>query len=352
MRKDSSARLAVVILNWNGEKWLQQFLPSVVEHTPSEWADIVLVDNASVDNSVGWVKGHYPSILILQWEKNWGYAEGYNRAVEQLDYPYLCLLNSDVEIKDSRWVCRPLEILDQDHRVAAVQPKILSQKAPRFFEYAGAAGGYIDRWGYPFCRGRIFDRVEEDLGQYDQEVEIGWASGAALFIRRGAYLEAGGLDATFFAHMEEIDLAWRLWHLGYRSVFTHRSQVFHVGGGTLAQENPKKTYLNFRNNLLMLQKNLFPCQWYILYIRWFMDMFSLLLFGAQGKQEHARAVWDAHCNYRKKRKEVQPFARCSCQKRGASPCESVIIPIRYFLFRKSHYSSLGLRPKSYPATES
>ncbi|MDE6341920.1 MAG: glycosyltransferase family 2 protein, partial [Muribaculaceae bacterium] len=248
--------LSVIILNWNGEKLLREFLPGVVANTRAEGVEVVVADNGSSDGSLELLKNEFPSVRVISLEENFGFSGGYNRAVRQTDARYVTLLNSDVATPEGWW--QPIvRFLDVNPDVGACQPKILSYRNRDMFEYAGAAGGLLDRYGYPFCRGRIFDRIEADEGQYDSApADIAWASGACLTVRREAYLQAGGLDELFFAHMEEIDLCCRLHNLGWRICVVPDSEVFHLGGASLAAGNPRKTYLNFRNNLLMLHKNL------------------------------------------------------------------------------------------------
>lgn len=246
-------RTAVVILNYNGAEMLRRFLPSVVKFSPE--AEIIVADNASTDSSVEVMRDEFSSVRLILLDKNYGFADGYNKALQQVTAEYYILLNSDVEVTDG-WLAPMLAFMDSNYDVAACQPKLLSYKEKRCFEYAGGAGGFIDCYGYPFCRGRIFDTVESDCGQYDTPADLFWATGAALMIRSADYLSAGGLDGTFFAHMEEIDLCWRLRARGRRIVCVPDSTVYHVGGATLAKSNPRKTFLNFRNNLLMLYKNL------------------------------------------------------------------------------------------------
>ena len=246
---------AVIILNWNGADMMRRFLPEVVRSTPAEEADVIVADNGSTDNSLQVLAEEFPSVKVIVLDKNYGFAEGYNRALASVEHEYAVLLNSDVATSDG-W----LDALNAEMRdnadVAACQPKILSAERRNMFEYAGACGGYLDRHGYPYCRGRIFGSVEEDRGQYDTPADVAWASGAALMVRRKEYLAAGGLDGAFFAHMEEIDLCWRLRLRGFRVRVVPASKVYHLGGGSLPAGNPRKTYLNFRNNLLMLYKNL------------------------------------------------------------------------------------------------
>ena len=235
-------KVSVVILNWNGAEMLRAFLPSVVKFTNNEVAEVCVADNGSTDNSVDVVSNEFPSVRLIAFAENYGFAEGYNRVMEFLDTEYVVLLNSDVEVTEN-WIEPILAFMEANPDVAACQPKILAYKDKERFEYAGAAGGYIDKYGYPFCRGRVFDAVETDDGQYDVPAEVFWASGAAMFVRRALYMEAGGLDSRFFAHMEEIDLCWRFLSRGYRLMCIPASKVYHVGGATLKKENPKKTYL-------------------------------------------------------------------------------------------------------------
>ena len=247
-------KVAIVILNWNGEAMLRRFLPTVVRYSCDE-AEIWVADNASDDASVQLLREHFPSVRLIQLDKNYGFAEGYNRALAQIEAEYYVLLNSDVEVTH-HWLTPLVEYMDAYPDVAACQPKLLSEANRDYFEYAGASGGFIDRYGYPFCRGRIFNTVEEDNGQYDYIIDILWATGACMLIRSADYREAHGLDGRFFAHNEEIDLCWRLRQRGRRIVCIPESEVYHVGGGTLPKSNPMKTFLNFRNNLTMLYKNL------------------------------------------------------------------------------------------------
>ena len=263
-------KLAIVILNWNGEKMLRQYLPSVIQYSRDE-ATVYVADNASTDNSLELLRTHFPEVKLVILEKNWGFAEGYNKALKQIDAEYYLLLNSDIEVTH-HWLTPMIEFLDSHDDVAACQPKLLSIFDKDSFEYAGASGGYLDRFGYPFCRGRIFETVEKDNGQYDYATDILWATGAALMIRAKDYWEAGGLDGRFFAHNEEIDLCWRLRIMGRRIVCLPESYVYHVGGGTLPKGNPMKTFLNFRNNLTMLYKCLPDEELkYVMLWRWWLD---------------------------------------------------------------------------------
>jgi GT2 family glycosyltransferase len=263
-------RVAIVILNWNGRKMLAEYLPSVIKHS-CDMAEIVVADNASTDDSVAWLMEHHPHVRVITLNRNYGFAEGYNRALAKVEAEYYLLLNSDVEVTEN-WLGPMLDFMDSHHDVAACQPKLLSVKDRDSFEYAGAAGGMLDRYGYPFCRGRIFDAVEKDHGQYDRNMEVLWATGACLLIRSHDYWNAGGLDRRFFAHNEEIDLCWRLHEMGRKIYCVTDSKVYHVGGGTLPKSNPRKTFLNFRNNLTMLWKNLPDDERrHVMRVRWWLD---------------------------------------------------------------------------------
>ena len=297
------SRVAVIILNWNGKELLKQFLPTASKYTQGEDVDLVVADNGSTDGSVEWIKEHHPEVMLIEYRKNLGFAEGYNRAIEILDYPYSLLLNSDVEVTEGWW--QPLfRFMEENPEVGALQPKIKSYRDKSRFEYAGAAGGFLDRLGYPYCRGRLFDCVEKDEGQYDGEVkDVVWASGAALLVRTDMFRRAGRLDPHFFAHMEEIDLCCRIIARGFRVVATSFSEVYHVGGASLNQGNPKKTYLNFRNNLLLLYKNLSPeKRGKILLKRRLMDTLAFGMFVLKLDFRNAWSVIRAHNDFRKMRK--------------------------------------------------
>ena len=263
-------KLAIVILNWNGAKMLREYLPSVLRYSREE-SVVYVADNASTDDSLELLRQQFPEVKLILLEKNWGFAEGYNKALEQISAEYYLLLNSDIEVTPN-WLSPLISFMDSHQEVAACQPKLLSMSDRNQFEYAGACGGFLDRYGYPFCRGRVFETMERDEGQYDTPVEVLWATGAALFVRARIYKEVGGLDARFFAHNEEIDLCWRMRLLGYKIVCLPESKVYHVGGGTLPKSNPMKTYLNFRNNLTMLYKNL-PQEdlRHVMWWRWWLD---------------------------------------------------------------------------------
>ncbi|MCX6313087.1 MAG: glycosyltransferase family 2 protein [Bacteroidetes bacterium] len=290
------SKVAVVILNWNGRKFLEQFLPSVINNNP-DFSEIIIADNASTDDSIDWLKNNYPSIRIISNASNFGFSKGYNESLKQVDAEYFVLLNSDVEVT-SGWLEPVIKLMDSDSKIAACQPKIRAFHEPEKFEYAGAAGGFIDKWGYPFCRGRIFDTYETDEGQYNDSCEVFWATGACLFVRANAWKEVSGLDEDFFAHMEEIDLCWRMRNHGWKVMYCGDSSVFHVGGGTLAKQNPKKTFLNFRNNLLLLVKN-HSTRFFILkiFLRMCLDGIAGMKFLLSGEINHCFAVIHAHFSF-------------------------------------------------------
>ncbi len=288
--------VAIVILNWNGLSFLKAFLPGILESKYTN-LKVIVGDNASTDESVPYLKINFPHVQVIQNDRNYGFAEGYNRVLEQVKSDYYILLNSDVEVSPN-WIKPIIEAMEKDPRIAAAQPKIKSQTAPDCFEYAGAAGGFLDRFGFPFCRGRIFDVIEQDHGQYNNSKEIFWASGAALFVKRKCWEEVGGLDPDFFAHMEEIDVCWRLKNLGYKIIYCPSTEVYHVGGGTLNSTNPFKTYLNFRNNLYLLQKNLPANEVYLmLFVRIWIDFVAWIHFLLSGEFKFAWAINKAHFNF-------------------------------------------------------
>jgi GT2 family glycosyltransferase len=285
-------KIAVVILNWNGTKLLEQFLPSIVNFSPE--ADIYVADNASTDDSIAFVKANFPTIKIIENESNFGFAQGYNEAFKSVETEIYALVNSDIEVTEN-WLKPILETFENEPKTAIIQPKILDYKRKEFFEYAGAAGGFMDKYGYMFCRGRIFETLEKDNGQYDDNCEIFWASGACFFIRSSVYKELKGFDGDFFAHQEEIDLCWRAFNKGYIIKYNSKSVVYHVGGATLQQGNPIKTFLNFRNSLLMLVKNLPKNQLVpVILIRLGLDGIAGIQFLFQGKFKHLLAILKAH----------------------------------------------------------
>ena len=326
---------AVVILNWNGRQHLEQFLPSVVEHTPQQ-VRIVVADNGSTDDSIAFIEQTYPDIDIIRLDKNYGFAEGYNRALEQVEAEFFILLNSDVEVT-AEWV-EPLVATLTNHRtVAAVAPKLRSYGHREYFEYAGAAGGYIDILGYPFCRGRILSTLEKDCGQYDTAQEVFWASGAAFCCRADVFRTLGGFDADFFAHMEEIDLCWRMQLAGYKVMIEPHSVVYHLGGGTMPNESPRKLYLNYRNNLSMLFKCAPTWQRILVAVaRPVADMLSALIYFLRGDKALAKATIEAyrdflalHGELNKKRKAV----RLTCKAESERIYRGSIV-LRYALGNK------------------
>ena len=334
-------KVAVVILNWNGKEMLNTFLPSVVEYSGN--SRIYVADNASIDNSVSFIQKNYPDIKIIRNKENHGYANGYNVALKQIEAEYYILLNSDVEVTPN-WIGPIIDIMDKDRSIAACQPKILSFKEKDQFEYAGAAGGFIDKDGFMFCRGRMFDSFEHDNGQYDGITEIFWATGACLFIRAELFHETGGLDEDFFAHMEEIDVCWRLKNLGYKIFFNSGSIVYHLGGGTLSNINPKKTYLNFRNNLYLLTKNYNQGNYFLkLIYRMLLDGLAAVKFMFDGHPRHSFAVLHAHFSFYKR---IRRFyrKRISIQKNIKQKHVSGIfrksVVFAYFLFGKKKFSDL------------
>lgn len=298
-------KISVVILNWNGVGMLQKFLPKVVKYSASQDVEVCVADNGSTDESLTWLKIHCSDVRLIVLDQNYGFAEGYNRALQQVQAEYVVLLNSDVEVTP-HWLEPLVEYMDAHPEVVACQPKIRSELQKTYFEYAGAAGGYLDKYGYPFCRGRVFETVEEDKGQYDTVQSVFWATGASLFIRLKDYQEVGGLDGRFFAHMEEVDLCWRLRSRGRQLVCIPDSVIYHVGGGTLNKENPRKAFLNFRNNLLMLYKNLPEKELRkVLFIRGILDWVAALVFLLKGERKTAAAVLRARKEFKRIRSDFE-----------------------------------------------
>jgi GT2 family glycosyltransferase len=304
-------KTAIIILNWNGQKLLEQFLPSVVNFS-SELAEIYIADNASTDTSIKYVKKFYPSIKIIENTTNEGYAKGYNDALADVEADIYCLLNSDVEVTKD-WLKPVLEVFEKEEKTAIIQPKLLDFKDKTKFEYAGGAGGFLDIYGYPYCRGRIFNNLETDNGQFNDVSDIFWASGACLFIRSKIYHQLDGLDEDYFAHQEEIDLCWRTQNIGYKVKYAGTSTVFHVGGATLQETNPHKTYLNFRNSLLNVVKNV-PKKWFlfVVFSRLILDGIAGIKFLIELRPVHTFAILRAHINFYKnffkflaKRKKLQ-----------------------------------------------
>lgn len=330
------ARVAVIILNWNGEKLLGEYLPSVVKHTNSQLGRVIVADNASEDGSLELVRREFPGVEWMPFDKNYGFAGGYNRAIGLVEEEIVVLLNSDVEVAEG-WLEPLVAELDRQPDVAAVQPKIKAWRNRSAFEYAGACGGYIDRLGFPFCRGRVLDVVEEDRGQYDDVADVFWCSGAALCIRREIYLQAGGLDERFFAHMEEIDLCWRIRRAGKRLRVCPASVVYHLGGGSLPMNHPRKLFLNYRNNLLMLYKNLEEKAWRkVSWRRKGLDFMSMMVFLLQGKVSSAKSVLSAYREFGRMKKEYSRPLTSS-----ADPCiYPGCIIFSYYLKRIRIFSKL------------
>ncbi len=328
-------KIAIVILNWNGKKLLEQFLPSVIEY--SKEATIYIADNASTDDSISFLKATYPSIKIIHNKENGGYAKGYNEALKEIKADLFCLLNSDVEVTKN-WLPPIVDTFKKEVNTAIIQPKILDYKKKDYFEYAGAAGGFIDKYGYPYCRGRIFNTIEKDSGQYNDNSEIFWASGACFFIRSTVFYQLNGLDEYFFAHMEEIDICWRTRNLGYTIKHIGKSEVYHVGGATLNSTNPKKTYLNFRNSLFTLTKNakglLFP----LIFVRLILDGIAGIKFFLELKPKHTIAVIKGHFGFYYNLRRLLKQRKSTRNKIKYYQKTSIVFD--YFVNNKTNYKSL------------
>ena len=336
-----SSQIAVVILNYNGKKWLEKFLPSVI--TNSTEAEIIIADNGSTDDSISFLQQTYPDLRLIILDKNYGFTGGYNRSLFQLDHKYFVLLNSDIEVTPN-WLTAPIKLLENNPKIAACQPKIKSYKEKNKFEHAGAAGGMIDKYGYPFCRGRIFMTAEEDNQQFEEETPIFWASGACLIIRGALYKEFQGLQEEFFAHMEEIDLCWRLKSAGHEIYYTPFSEVYHVGGGTLDTSNPRKTFLNFRNGLALLVINL-PSKYLIpvLLYRLVLDGVAGLEFLLVGHWRDTLAVIKAHFSFYSKFfiwTKARKFAKSKKTSHSYDDTFKHSIVWQYFITKKRSYSEL------------
>jgi GT2 family glycosyltransferase len=290
-----SNKVAVVILNWNGKSFLEKFLPIVIKYSSN--AQIIVADNQSSDDSVSFLKQHFPEVRIIINPSNDGFSTGYNLALKQVEAEYYVLLNSDVEVTE-KWIEPIMDLMDSNKQIAACQPKILDYNHKTTFEYAGAAGGFMDKYGYPFCRGRIFNSLEEDKGQYNTTTEVFWATGACMFVRAEAFWKVGGFDDDYFAHMEEIDVCWRMKNIGYQIYVEPKSHVYHVGGGTLNKLSPRKTFLNFRNNLITLTKNASPrFLFFKIIYRMILDGVAAFKFLAEGHGSHFIAVIKAHFSF-------------------------------------------------------
>ncbi|WP_347838319.1 glycosyltransferase family 2 protein [uncultured Draconibacterium sp.] len=341
-------KIAVVILNWNGVELFPDFLPSVIENSSGNNTEIIIADNGSTDNSLDYLKENFPEITRLDLKQNYGFAKGYNMALSQIEADYFVLLNSDVKV-DKNWIHPCIEHFEQDEKVVAVQPKVLSYNQPELFEYAGAAGGFIDKFGYPFCRGRILDYCEKDEKQYEKSSEIFWATGACMFVRAEVFKNSGGLDADFWAHMEEIDLCWRLKNQGYKIMYEPKSTIYHLGGGSLEYGNPKKVFLNFRNNLYMLYKNL-PKKGFCfsLLTRLVLDGVAALKFLAGGETKAFGAVLKAHRDFyknlgalRKKRKELVQLSTVNKHEQMFDKS----IMWQFFIQKKHKFANLNFNPE-------
>lgn len=328
-------KLAIVILNWNGKELLEKFVPSVIKNSTD--AEIYLADNDSTDDSISYVKSVFPSIKIIQNKENGGYAKGYNDALKQIEADIFCLLNSDVEVTKN-WLNPIIDTFKNEDKTAIIQPKILNFKNKDYFEYSGAAGGFIDKYGYPYCKGRIFETIEKDEGQYNDTSEIFWASGACLFIRKSVFNELNGFDEHFFAHMEEIDLCWRAKNKGYIIKYVGESVIYHVGGATLKNTDPKKTYLNFRNSLFMVTKNAKGFLFNIILIRLILDGIASVKYLFEMRPSHVLAVLKAHFSFYyhlnrllKQRKNI---------KNKIKYYDRTSIVVDYFVNKKKYYKSL------------
>ena len=332
------AKVAVVILNWNGKKFLSDFLPSVIKHNPS-YSEIFVADNNSNDDSISFLKSNFPSVNIILNNENLGFAGGYNIALNQISAEYFVLLNSDIEVTEN-WIEPIIDFMDANLNVGICQPKILSYYNKDEFEYAGAAGGFIDKLGYPFCRGRLFQSLEKDLGQYDEPMEIFWATGASMFVRAELFQTLGGLDACFFAHMEEIDFCWRAANKGQKIYCIPQSTIYHVGGGTLPKNNPKKTFLNFRNNLFLIYKNIPDNRFYrVFFMRLILDKIAAFKFLAEGDFKDCGAVIRAYFAF------FKSINRLKSQRKAISPryfknTFNKSIVYQYFIKKTTSYSNL------------
>lgn len=329
--------VAVVILNWNGRSMLERFLPSVLACSAD--ARVIVADNGSTDDSVEFLRQQYPQVQLILFDKNYGFAEGYNRALEQVEADYFILLNSDVECTPG-WIAPVVAMMEAQPDIAVAQPKLLMYDRKDTFEYAGGAGGFIDKYGYPFCRGRLFSSLEKDYGQYDDPCNIFWATGACMFVRASVWKELGGLDGDFFAHMEEIDFCWRTHLAGYRVAYCPTSKVYHVGGGTLPKSSPFKTELNFRNNLSMLYKNL-PAfrRGRVLFMRMWLDRVAALKFLSEGHVGEYKAVRKAHRQYR----QWKPALLEKRKRNGTSRVPQIyqgLLLLEYYLLGRKTFSAL------------
>lgn len=336
-------QISVILLNYNGQTHLQQFLPLVAQYTPDYLADIIVADNASTDQSVAWVQENYPQVQVMVFEKNFGFADGYNIAIGRVKTPYVVLLNTDVEVTKG-WLLPMLDYFEAHSKVVAVQPKILQYHRKTHFEYAGAVGGYMDIFGYPFCRGRIFDTLEKDNGQYNNPCKVFWATGACLMVRRVDFIDYGGFDENFFAHQEEIDLCWRINARGREVAVVPKSVVYHVGGGTLSTQSAYKTYLNFRNNHYLLYKNLSLGRWMLLaFMRFFLDYLAALMFLVRGKFADAKAVVKARIDFLRYKSKIRPLRKKNMERTICPRIPLVyhgFLLFDYYILRKRTFAQL------------
>lgn len=328
-------KIAIVILNWNGKALLEQFLPSIVKY--SEDADIYVADNASTDNSVSFITTHFPQVTVIQNKVNGGYAKGYNDALKNVDADVFCLINSDVEVTPN-WLTPIKDAFKTSPNTVIIQPKLLDYKHKDYFEYAGAAGGFIDKFGYPYCRGRIFNTIEKDNGQYNDTVEIFWASGACMFIRKEIFKTLNGFDESYFAHMEEIDLCWRAKNLGYKIIYVGATTIYHVGGATLSNLNPEKTFLNFRNSLYTLVKNANGNIFFLVLTRLFLDGIAGIKFLFDFKPKHTIAIIKAHGSFYKHFSTLLKQRKVLNQR--PKYYNKISIVWSYFIANKKYFNSL------------
>ena len=337
------AKTAIVILNWNGLVFLKMFLGSVIKYSTDNETFVCIADNGSSDSSTEWVAQNFSEVKLIKLDKNYGFAEGYNLAINQLDARYFVLLNSDIEVTEN-WLHPMVTFMDNNPEVASCQPKILSYSHKDHFEHAGAAGCFIDKYGYPFCRGRVINIIEKDMGQYDTPTDVFWSSGACMIVRSEAWKKCGGFDGDFFAHMEEIDLCWRFHKAGYRVCFLPDSVIYHVGGGTLPYSSPLKTYLNFRNSLFLLYKNL-PDERLkrVLFVRRILDGLAAIFFLVKGSFRSVSAVWRAHMDYYKALNDLRIKRKAVKQLEIDPAMESVLnksIVFEFYVKGNKTYKSL------------
>ncbi len=338
-------RTAVVILNYNGLNFLKQFLGTIIRECPQD-AEVIVADNHSSDESVPWLRQHYPQLKIIQHPVNYGFAGGYNKALRQIDAKYFVILNSDIEVTQG-WLAPLIDYMEQHDDVAASHPKVRSFHSKEYFEYAGAGGGFIDMFGFPFCRGRIFTRLEKDNGQYDDIVPVFWATGACMIVRSDFFWRAGGFDDFFFAHMEEIDLCWRFQRMGYKVMCLPFSKVFHIGGGTLPKNSPRKTFLNYRNNLSMLAKNLPAALLLPVFLfRFITDIVASAVFLIQSGLPHFASVWKAYfsflANLGKLVRSRKEFGKTYSFRLSSTIYRNSVL-LAYFIGRKKKFSQLKLK---------